>query len=528
LSTERERRLLRLPGLAGQTLLEAIRDSSQQMRAPCAGRGSCGKCRVRVDAAADASLLDAPTERELEQLSAEEVASGVRLACLARFRQSGEAALELGEEGLAIPLEAYSITVDAEVRAAVVDSGRPLRVAIDLGTTTLVVCLVDALSSKVVSVRAEANAQKSWGADVVSRIQSVRDDPAALAALQKVVVRQLDRLIREQLAACGRAGDELGLIAVAGNTTMLHLLAGADPSGMACLPFRPVFLEARRLPARDCGFRLPESCELLLLPGISPFVGADLTAGILATELYRAERMELLIDIGTNGEIILGSAPRMWATATAAGPAFEGAQITHGCAGVPGALDHAGEGANGFWYTTIMDAPLVGICGSGLLDLIAWLRRSGRMDETGCLELADAEESFRPDPQLPIAIDQRDIRQLQLAKGAIAAGITLLCSRAGITVGEIDRVHLAGGFGSCLRADSALDIGLLPPALRGKVKAVGNTSLKGALLAVSRSTALARCKAIAGCIESVDLAAEPGFQDAFAECMLFPEDLPDV
>jgi uncharacterized 2Fe-2S/4Fe-4S cluster protein (DUF4445 family) len=266
---------------------------------------------------------------------------------------------------------------------------------------------------------------------------------------------------------------------------------------------------------------------LVLLPGISSFVGADIAAGVLSTGLHRAENMELLLDIGTNGEMVLGNARGMLATATAAGPAFEGAQITHGCPGVAGALDHAGAGAEGFWYTTINDAPLRGICGSGLLDLVAWLRRTGGMDETGYLDLPDGQAIFRPDPGLPIGLDQRDIRQLQLAKGAIAAGITVLCQRAGIAIEDIDRVHLAGGFGTFLRADSALDIGLLPPALRGKVKAVGNTSLKGALLVISRTDALDQCTQIAGSIQSVDLASDPEFQTVFAECMLFPEELPD-
>ena len=523
----RERTFSSLPGLAGQTLLEAIRVSSQELRAPCAGRGNCGKCRVLVHAGPESVLLDAPAARELEQLSADDLSRGVRFACLARFRQAGDVAIELGDDGIAVPLEQLAVSFDAAIRQAAGASGQPLRVAVDIGTTTVAICLVDALTDTVLSVRTEANAQKSWGSDVVTRIQSVRDDQGALSAMHKAIVRQLDRLIHEQLAAHGRKAAELGLVAVAGNTTMLHLLVGADPSGMACLPFRPVFLEARRLPIAECGFKLPAVCQLLLLPGISAFVGADLSAGILATGLYHAEGMELLLDIGTNGEIVLGNAQRMLATATAAGPAFEGAQISHGCPGVAGALDHAGAGAEGFWYTTINDAPLRGICGSGLLDLIAWLRRSGWMDETGYLALPDDQDVFRPDPQLTIGLDQRDIRQLQLAKGAIAAGITLLCQRAGIAVEDITRVHLAGGFGTFMRADAALDIGLLPAALRGKIRAVGNTSLKGALLALSRSAAIEVCNRIAGSIQSVDLAGDAGFQDAFAECMLFPEELAD-
>ncbi len=517
----------RLPGRAGQTLLDSIRASSHQLRAPCAGRGSCGKCRVivhAVHAGEERVELTPLADAEREQLSDSEIAHGVRLACHARYAGDGVVDVEIGDDGIAIPAEELALACDDTVRAAALAGGRPLRAAIDIGTTTLAAALIDAAADVLLSVRSEANDQKSWGSDVVARIQAVRDDPAALGALQRAIVRQLDRLLHVQLIAAGRSADELGLVVIAGNTTMLHLLAGADPSGMAALPFAPVFLGARQMPAGELGFKLPEGCTLLLLPGVSAFVGADITAGVLATGLDRAAGIELLIDIGTNGEMVLGTGERLLATATAAGPAFEGAQIGHGCAGVKGALDHCGEGADGFWFTTIGDAPLRGICGSGLLDLTAWLRQSGALDETGYLELPDGSDAFHPDPELPVALDQRDVRQLQLAKGAIAAGIAILCQRAGIDPGQITRVHLAGGFGAYLRPASALAIGLLPPVLAGKVHAVGNTALKGALLAISRSTAIDHCARIAQAVEWIDLASDPEFQMTFAECMLFPDD----
>lgn len=524
MDTTHEHLISRLQGQAGQTLLETIRASSHQLRAPCAGRATCGKCRVVLHHVSP-DLLEPISQDEQEQLSPNELAKGVRLACLTRFAQDGSLDLELGDDGISIPIEQLEVRCDAASQRAAQESGQPLRVAIDIGTTTLAVCLVDLASNEILSVRTEANDQKSWGSDVVARIQAARDDPAALVAQHKTIVRQLDRLIHEQIQQQGRKVEELGLVAVAGNTTMLHLLLGADPSGMASLPFRPVFLETRQLPISEVGFKLPAACQLLLLPSVSAFVGADITVGVLATEQHRARDIELLLDIGTNGEMVLGNTKALWTTATAAGPAFEGAQISHGCPGIAGALDHAGEGAEGFWYTTINDAPLRGICGSGLLDLTAWLRRQSLMDETGCLELPDDADAFYPDPKLPVRLDQRDIRQLQLAKGAISAGITVLCQRAGIVLADIARVHLAGGFGMYLRPDSALDIGLLPPVLRGKVKAVGNTALKGAMLAITQSEALGECQRLSKSIQFVDLATDPDFQMAFSDGMLFPEDL---
>lgn len=522
---------LRVHGQAGQTLLEVLRGNDHALRAPCAGRGSCGKCRVEVcpSSAVAASPLSLADPLELRHLSEVEQARGVRLACLARFEHEGWVELAAGDDGIAVPQEQLTIDVDPALRAAAQTSGRPLSVAVDIGTTTLAVALVDVAASRVLSVRTAANAQKTWGSDVVARIQSVIDHPEALEAMRRAVAGQIQNLITEQLDAAGRMPSELDGIVVAGNTVMLHLFAGADPTGMARVPFRPVFLEPRVTPAPSLGLALPATCTVQLLPGISAFVGADLTAGVLATGLDQAEELELLLDIGTNGEMVLGNRHGMKSTATAAGPAFEGAQIAHGCPGVPGALDHAGwtsatgDTAGEFWYTTIGDKPLTGICGSGLLDLAAALRRGGQLDETGYLELAEGDDFF-PDAASPVCLSQADIRQLQLAKGAIAAGIEVLCLKSAVALEQISRVHLAGGFGTFLRPASALAIGLLPQALRGKVVPSGNTALKGALAVLAEPLALDRALAIAKATAAVDLSAEPEFQMAFAEAMLFPED----
>ena len=518
----------RIHGQEGQTLLEAVRGSDHHVRTPCAGRGVCGKCRVIVIGDGPADNLAPPDAEELRHLRPGEREKGIRLACLARFVRTGHHELELGDDGIAVPVEHLPVSFDPEIRMAAGLSGRPLRVAVDIGTTTLAVCLADAAAGTVLSVRTAANAQKSWGSDVVARIQAVVDDSAALAAMHLTIIRQIEGLIREQLAEQGRSPDELDCIALAGNTVMLHLAAGEDPSGMARVPFHPVFLESRTMPAPGCGFGLSAECSVILVPGISAFVGGDITAGVLSTGLDRAEVLELLLDIGTNGEMVLGNRQGMSATATAAGPAFEGAQIAHGCPGLPGALDHAGHNGDGFWYTTINDAPLIGICGSGLLDLAAALRHSGRLDETGFLELPEDAEEFFPDPDSPVSLSQVDIRQLQLAKGAIAAGVQILCLRAGITPDQISRVHLAGGFGTFMSPQAALTIGLLPVGLRGKIVPAGNTSLKGALEVISRTGALERASAIAQAVKTVDLSTDPEFQMAFGEAMLFPEEAGDA
>ncbi len=513
---------IKINGTIGESLLDLVRTNDMHIRAPCGGRGVCGKCRVSVVSTNAAELLSSPEAREVSSLGEIALKNGVRLACVTHFIREGVLEIELDDDGVVSPVEEISVAFDTDIRKAASLSGHPLRVAVDIGTTTLAVCLLDASAGSLLSVRTEANMQKSWGSDVVARIQAVIDDHAALQSMHKAVVGQIERLIEAEILAAGRSCEEVESITVAGNTIMMHLFTGEDPSGMARVPFAPVFLEQRTYRAAECGFSLFSASSVVVLPGISAFVGSDISAGILATGLYRAEKFELLLDIGTNGEIVLGNRDRMISTATAAGPAFEGAHITHGCPGLPGALDHAGFNQEGFWFTTIGNQAIKGICGSGLLDLAAGLLGTGKLDPGGFLELDDEADSFFVDTERTVCLTQDDIRQLQLAKGAMAAGVEVLCINAGITPADISRVHLAGGFGSFMNPDSALAIGLLPEGLRGKIIPVGNTSLQGAILTVTSAALTQKLVQIAQNVQTVDLSVDPAFQNAFIEAMMFP------
>ena len=338
---------------------------------------------------------------------------------------------------------------------------------------------------------------------------------------------QVARLAEELLARSGLSIGALGEIVVAGNTVMLHILAGRDPSGMGQVPFAPGFLEELVLEKGETGLPGLPGARLRLLPGISAFVGADLTAGIVATSLGRSRRNELLVDLGTNGEIVLSTPSGILCAATAAGPAFEGASIACGSASVGGAIDHSGWDGEDLWVSTIGGLPPEGICGSGLLDLAAALRARGKVDETGLLEAGEGEAGgrrFYLGSGRKVYLTQADLRQLQLAKGAIAAGVRLVCAEAGLGLAQIGRVHLAGGFGSYLDPRSALAIGLLPLEFAGRIVAEGNTSLRGAALAAALPQASAACRAVAKSARAVDLGSLPAFQDVFMESMLFPED----
>jgi uncharacterized 2Fe-2S/4Fe-4S cluster protein (DUF4445 family) len=520
--------MITLSGLANQTILELLKTANHPLRAPCAGRRVCGKCRLQVVDTSPIPVLAEPTLEEAQFLSPEDRQAGIRLGCMARFQRDGDVCVKLPDDTL-VSLDhvfypvfpAISNDQGTERFKKAPGLSKPMRVAVDIGTTTITVCLIDMARQRLAGFASEANSQKSFGSDVMARIKAVRDNPANLQKLQALVVTQVEQMI-DQLLVTAHAGA-VERIVVCGNTTMLHLLLGVDTDGMACLPFQPVFLDSKKHCAKDYGFKTLADCRLELLPGISAFVGADLTAGVLASGLHLADKPELLLDIGTNGEMVLGNSEGLSATATAAGPAFEGGHIEWGCPGIPGALDHAGWNDHGFWFSTIGNKPLVGVCGSGLIDSVAALYRAELISETGFLELPGNGDRFYPEAGNPLYLSQADIRQLQLAKAAIAAGIKVLCSKTGILLSDIQRVHLAGGFGSFINPASALAIGLLPAELNGRVVAAGNTALRGTVEAAIQPDAWTLCEQIAARTKVIDLSAEPEFMTIFVDSMLFPE-----
>jgi uncharacterized 2Fe-2S/4Fe-4S cluster protein (DUF4445 family) len=540
-----------IQGTPGLTLLECARravsgEPAAHLSAPCGGRGRCGKCRVRVlgsdlgpdtklgarktgrgsGASAGASCLEPPGPEETAFLSSHDLSAGIRLSCRAAFRTAGTVTVELYEERISAFSAELAAFLHPADRTASGPAG-PLGIAVDIGTTTVVAVLLDTGTGTPLGSVSEANRQRSWGADVISRIEAAGKDPEALCAMSGLITGQLRGMMKTLFAQAGAASDLLHRIWVCGNTTMLHLFTGCDPSGLGTLPFRPAFLGPRTLSAREFGFPVPDRCTIELLPGLSAFVGADTVAGILATGLHEAREPELLVDIGTNGEIVLATEGGIAATATAAGPAFEGAHVACGSPGVPGAVDHAGLDRDGFWFTTIDGAPASGICGSGLLDILAALRVSGTLEASGRLACADGPDGmprFYLSEGRELFVTQRDIRQLQLAKGAVAAGIRLLCEKEGVPLEAIRRVHLAGGFGTYMNPVSAVAVGLLPTELAGKIRAAGNTALRGVVRAALSADAASRCAEFASRARVLSLASEPGFQDAFMESMLFPDD----
>ena len=372
--------------------------------------------------------------------------------------------------------------------------------AVDLGTTTIVLELIRLSDGQTLSVVSCENPQRVFAADVIGRMDHALK--GKLHVLSAMVQDCIDRLEKEAFVNAGLCEQKADCRIIAGNTTMLYLYEGRNPSTLAAAPFEA-----------DCLFG--QSVDRNFLPPCAgAFVGADITCAVLASGLCEKNETSLLIDVGTNGEIALWHQGQLTCCATAAGPAFEGCSISCGVGSVPGAIDKVIVENGELRYSTIGHATACGLCGSGLIDLIAALLETEQLDETGFLE---DEVSLAPG----VTLTQQDVRQVQLAKAAIAAGIETLLQTAGLNTEAVSTLFIAGGFGSHLNLQSAARIGLIPESLAGKAVILGNASLAGARQLLLSSPSYQQANAIAHHAECVNLASVSSFTNAFVEKMLF-------
>ena len=533
----------------GVSLLEAVsKIKNMHIDAACGGKGTCGKCKLKILK----GELTEPSAEERKFLSDSEIEKGYRLSCLVdvagdidllindineKFQIhtshngfTGKLNPIVKKKHLSLPLPSLedqrsdfaritesiplsgalvtlilrqklpSILREAEYSVTAVFSGDTLLavergntenlnygIAIDIGTTTIIVYLLDMNSGDIVDTISGLNDQKVFGADVISRIEFSMQGTDKLGLLQDKITAQIGDLSISLAEKNGISKSNIYSIILVGNTTMLHLFYGIDPAGIALAPFIPGFLGSMNLSSSTLK-DFPLNCIIYSLPSISGYVGADIVSGILATKMHEREELSLLIDIGTNGEIVFGNKEKLYCCSTAAGPAFEGAQISCGIGGITGAVDSAVLERDHINYSTIGDKKAVGICGSGIIDLVSVLLRSGLVNNTGRISDEDEVEDAAAILLKKLKIDknglafivvkasetgtgediiftQKDIREVQLAKAAISAGIFTLIKKAERDLAEIDHVFIAGGFGSYISKKSAADIGLIPVGL---------------------------------------------------------------
>ncbi len=591
----------------GVSLLEAVsKISNMHIDAACGGKGTCGKCKVKVLK----GELPSPSLSESKHISSSDLEDGYRLSCMVpvignidvivdginegshiltghreftgklnplikkKHLNLSKPSLEDQRSDLSRILESIplinpqiSLQIRQNIPTVIKESGYSLTavfssdtllgvevgntgdlnygIAIDVGTTTIAAYLIDMNTGEVTDTISGLNSQKIFGADVISRIEYSMQGSCKLGLLQDKILIQISDLCLFLADRNDISLNNIYSLTLAGNTTMLHLLLGIDPAGIAVAPFIPGFLDSVIFPSSNFK-KFSLDCTVVTLPAISGYVGSDIVAGILATRMHERTELSLLIDIGTNGEIVFGNKDKLYCCSTAAGPAFEGAHITCGLGGIAGAVDSAVIENDNIKISTIGNKKAIGICGSGIIDIVAVLLKSGLVEFTGRIKdenevegsaavlrkkmLRDRDESafiIEEASSTGIGGDvfftQGDIREVQLAKAAIAAGILSLLNKAGRDISEIDHLFIAGGFGSYISIQSAADIGLIPASLLEKTESVGNTAGLGAISSALSAEDFQKTREIAKMTEYLELSSDSFFNMKYMEEMVFPE-----
>jgi len=545
---------IRVP--VGTTILEAARLVGAVIEAPCNGTGTCGKCRVRLAP----EFLVGVVQKGEHRPSEAETRQGFVLACQTEVRADIAVEIAAGDADgeLKILRHGESLANErdgcitkrylaGEERTAVYAGGTLIGlekgdqeaenygVVVDIGTTTLVAELIDLRTGEVKASASALNPQALHAQDVLSRIH-LASDANGLNLLYSGVTGEIGRLITQLSAAASIDPARIYEVVYSGNTCMLHLAANVDPAPLGKYPYLPTIAGGGYLKAADHGLAISPFGRIYLPPIVSAYVGADITSGILAAKLYERQGATLFVDIGTNGEMVLAVDGRMTAASTAAGPAFEGMNIACGMRAGSGAIERfAIDSAGDVRIKTIGGHEAIGICGSGLLDIVAELVVHGVIDPNGRLRAPDhpiltpplKERLQRRDGKIiftltdRVFLTQKDVRQVQLAKGAIRAGVEYLFVSQGIAAGAIDRVLIAGSFGYHVRAESLLSIGLLPREFAGKIELVGNTSQSGGRAFLLNRTYRRQMTERVKQVSVVELANHEDFEKVFVRCLGF-------
>jgi uncharacterized 2Fe-2S/4Fe-4S cluster protein (DUF4445 family) len=562
----------------GLTLLKALSDHDLRLDAPCSGRGKCGKCMVIAT-----GEISEPNEAEIKFAEGN---SSRRLACQAEIKGDVELRLEedavfksmksLGEHepyefdpplkeielqildrqdptGCLDIRNLHTHKIDTLNQIAYVDAtyskGRalvwqeelleawaidakndrktgPLAAAFDLGTTGLALAVIDLSENKIIAIDTALNPQVVMGGDVISRITETYDSYDNLLRLQSLGLEGLASMVTS--AVGNEMGKDISAAIVSGNSTMQHLLAAVNPKNLAQAPYRPVFTHMLDISHLAGRLNISPSAKVLMAPMISSYVGGDIVSGILAVQLKKRPGTVVFIDIGTNGEIVISRDGKLVATSCAAGPALEGMNILCGTRAVTGAIDtFVMESDYSFKYTTISEAPPMGICGSALIDICAYLIKHKIINKGGRMKNPADNKVLADDGRFYLSenvfLDQLDVRQVQLAKGAIAAAMEMLMERLGLSLQNIDEIVIAGSFGYHLRADSLRYISLIPPDYEGPVTFVGNSSLAGSARLLCNKDSIKEVNDLIREVEVIELGFDPKFQEEFVKHLAFPD-----
>lgn len=585
----------------GEKLLDILQDNEVSIESPCSGKGYCGKCKVQILK----GKVNRITEEELKFLTEEEIKEGMRLSCLVYPEDDiSVRLLSKKEKNHKILSDGYipDIQLDPVIKKEVINLEKPslsniisheellekiigqklnyenpvfLRnlakvcnedkatlvywgneiigiepgdtidrlygVAVDIGTTTVVASLVDLNTGRELGSETSINPQKEYGLDVLSRIDFIKRKENGLYLLQKSIVDCLNSLIKKLSEENNIIIENIYEIAVGANATMMHILLGVDTGTIGKSPYATIFSKEKSLLAESIGLKISPFGRLYCLPGVSSYIGADIVAGAVVADLKNAKDNVFFIDIGTNGEMILSKSGELASCSCAAGPALEGANISCGMRAAEGAIEGVQINPEGVSLQVIGDVEPIGICGSGILEIMAELNKKGLIKKSGRLKAReDLEKEGRPvlaqylfeenkkrrikiyeDKDQMISISQGDIRQIQLAKGAISSGIYALSDFMDICIEELDRVVIAGQFGKHLKVSSLTGVGIIPESLKEKVEYIGNSSKTGAMICLLSKDVRKEMEEMAKDIEYFELSTKEGYEKLFTKCLSF-------
>lgn len=508
-----------------KNLLEMLQEKNEYISAPCNGNGICGKCIVRYKSGATE-----PTKQDREFLSEKQLEQGYRLACQSYPTEEYKVEIPELEETIEVLSQWENQRTEEILKNTAEGTAEKTEnalygICIDIGTTTLAALLVNLETEADCQTAVSVNHQRAYGSDVLSRISA--SNGGKKWEIQRCIRQDLQKLIRELLQKEKITEQQIQRIVIAGNTTMCHLLRGFSCETLGVAPFLPVDLSWMEGSAADFLGMKELDTKVVILPGISAFVGADIMAGIAKMNMHRSEGYHLLLDIGTNGEMVLGNCRHMYVTSTSAGPAFEGGNISCGMASIPGVISHVfmeETGKAGFQVIGETDGEnkkqqAIGICGTGMIDLVYELREHQMIDEHGTYSDLYFDTGYELAGK--VKFTQSDIRELQMAKAAIRAGVDILVKKAGIAFDEVDDCYLAGGFGTKIDIKKAAGIGLIPEELEMKTIPAGNTVLAGTKEVLLGRISKEELEKIQTMADVINLAEENDFEELYLSYMDF-------
>lgn len=508
-----------------KNLLEMLQEKNEYISAPCNGNGICGKCIVRYKSGATE-----PTKQDREFLSEKQLEQGYRLACQSYPTEEYKVEIPELEETIEVLSQWENQRTEEILKNTAEGTAEKTEnalygICIDIGTTTLAALLVNLETEADCQTAVSVNHQRAYGSDVLSRISA--SNSGKKWEIQRCIRQDLQKLIRELLQKEKITEQQIQRIVIAGNTTMCHLLCGFSCETLGVAPFEPVDISWMEGSAADFLGMKELDTKVVILPGISAFVGADIMAGIAKMNMHRSEGYHLLLDIGTNGEMVLGNCRHMYVTSTSAGPAFEGGNISCGMASIPGVISHVfmeETGKAGFQVIGETDGEnkkqqAIGICGTGMIDLVYELREHQMIDEHGTYSDLYFDTGYELAEK--VKFTQNDIRELQMAKAAIRAGVDILVKKAGITFDEVDDCYLAGGFGTKIDIKKAAGIGLIPKELEMKTIPAGNTVLAGTKEVLLGRISKEELEKIQTMTDVINLAEENDFEELYLSYMDF-------